>query len=53
MKLRSEISIAYKHVQMVVSSKSDIKVPDLVSELQSSGYIIDVQCNKSSGIMLL
>ena len=37
---------------MVVSSESDIEVPDLISKLQSSGHIIDVKCEKSSGIML-
>ena len=49
--LRPEINIEYKSVQMVVSSESDIKVPDLISELQSSGHIIEVQCDKSSGII--
>ena len=46
-------SIEYKHVQMVISSESDLKVPELIGELQSSGHIIDVECNtsKSSGIL--
>ena len=38
---------------MVVSSESDIKVPDLLSEFQSSGHIIDIKYNKSSGIIVV
>ena len=52
MELRSEISIKYACIQMVVSSESDIKeLDDVISELQSSGHIIEIQCNKSSGIL--
>lgn len=34
---------------MVITSESDLNLPDLINELQSSGHIINVQCNKSSG----
>ena len=38
---------------MMVTSESDIDIPDLISELLSSGHITDVKCNKSSGIIIL
>jgi hypothetical protein len=52
--LRPQINIEYKYVQLVVSSESDIEVPaDLIHELQSSGHITEVKCNKSSGTIVL
>ena len=47
------MNLEYKRVQMMVTSESDIDIPDLISELLSSGHITDVQCNKSSGIIIL
>ena len=38
---------------MVVTSESELRVPDLIAELQSSGHIIEVQSNKSSGIIVI
>ena len=50
--LRPEMNFEYKSVQMIIASKSDIEIPELINKLQTSG-LIDVQCNKSSGIISL
>ena len=49
------INTEYKRVQMTVTTESDhdLNIPDLTSDLQSSGHITDVQCNECPGIIII